>query len=64
MKYDELVKEATKEAKNKKRDYLSVQRRVFIVKALRDKFKMSFMSIAVILNKDLSTIKSIYDKSN
>lgn len=62
MKYDDLIQEATKQSKNKKRDYLSVQRRIYLIKILRNKYKRSFGFISTVLNKDVSTINHLYAK--
>lgn len=62
--YDFVIEQCKKEAQNKKRDYLSVQRRIYLIKCLYDDYKASFTRISVLLDKDISTIKHLYAKPN
>jgi len=57
-----LLKEVIKESKNRKRDFLSTQRRIYLVKRLRDKYEKSFNEIARLLDRDYTTIKYLYLK--
>jgi hypothetical protein len=61
MTYKEITNEAKKEAKNRKRDYLSVQRRAVIIKMLIYRWKRSVSEIARLLERDRSTITHSYD---
>lgn len=61
--YAFVLNEAKKEKKNRKRDYLSVQRRVYLVQRLRNTHGHSFKTISIMLDRHLSTIKSLYAKS-
>lgn len=62
LDYAALEKEVVKESKNKLRDYLSVQRRAYLIEILFVKFQKSWTEIALMLNKDRSTIIHLYNK--
>lgn len=61
--YENVLKEVKKERDNRKRDYLSVQRRIYLIKRLRDIHHHSFKQISVMLQRHISTIKYLYGKS-
>jgi hypothetical protein len=56
MNLYDVLKEVQKEANNRKRDYLSSQRRVFLIKVLFEEYEYSFTDIAEMLHRDRSTI--------
>lgn len=62
LDYSSLLLEIKKEAKNKRRDYLSTQRRIYLVKRLYDKGEKSFTEIAKMLDRHHDTIKYLYNK--
>lgn len=62
MKYESVEKEALKESRNKKRDYLSVQRKIYLIDILYNKFSNSYSQIAVKLNRDRSSIINLSKK--
>ena len=55
-----ILNECKKESKNKSRDWLSVQRRVVLIKVLRIKFNYSLSKIAGLLSRDSTTINHLY----
>lgn len=52
----ELYKEVEKEALNRKRDYLSSKRRVYLIEILFKGYKKTYTEIALLLKRDRSTI--------
>ena len=59
---DFVLMEMNNESKNRSRDYISVMRRTYITKILRDKYFYSFQEIAKGLQKDVTSIKHLYGK--
>ena len=57
-----ILNEINKARANKKRDYVSIQKRIYLINYLYTKEKKSFREIAVLLDKDLSIIKYLYGK--
>lgn len=64
LDYRMLMVEVDKEAKNRKRDWLSVQRKMYLVRRLHDKHEKSLIEISNLLGRNYSTITNLYDKSN
>lgn len=62
LSYGQILKEVEKEAKNKKRDWVSTQRRVYLIEFLRIKYEKSFAEIAKLLKRDQSTIIYLYSE--
>ena len=58
--YSDFMREVRKESKNRKRDFLSVERRKYLVRRLYDKSGLSFFEIAKLLCRDYSTITHAY----
>jgi len=50
------MSEVKKEAKNRKRDGLSVQRRKHLIKVLHNNYHMSDMEIAYLFDRDRTTV--------
>jgi len=53
---DFVMSEVKKEAKNRKRDGLSVQRRKHLIKVLHNNYHMSDMEIAYLFDRDRTTV--------
>ncbi len=62
MDYHQIEKEIEKESKNRKRDYLSVQRKAYLTEALMKRFNNSISQVASKLKRDRSTIVNLYNK--
>lgn len=60
----ELLKEVSKEAKNRKRDYLSTMRKAYLIEILFNPFLYSYSDIAKLLARDYSTIANLVKKLN
>lgn len=58
--YNFIDKECRKESK--KRDWLSVRKRIYLIEILHKKYHKSFTQIALMLKKDQSTIRYLYKK--
>jgi hypothetical protein len=63
LDYDFVLYQVKEESSNRKRDYMSVQKKVYLVKVLKNKYNKSFKEIAVLFNRHISTIKNLYCKS-
>lgn len=59
---ESFMKEAYKEARNRKRDDMSVLRRIILIGVLYKKYKYSVSTIASVFQKDRSTIVNLIDK--
>ncbi len=59
----DIVDEAHKEAKNKKRDYLSVQRKVYLAKRLHEGWNVPIPQLAIIFDRDRTTIINLLNKA-
>jgi len=64
LTYDGILKEVKKEVKNRKRDYLSVMRRVYLIDILYNRYTKSLIEISKLLDRDYSTIANLYKKLN
>ena len=62
MSLVDIDKEVAKEAQNRKRDYLSVMRRVYLIDILFRKYKFTLSQIATELERDRSTINHLANK--
>jgi hypothetical protein len=57
-----ILNEINKARANKKRDYVSIQKRIYLIGYLYVKERKSFREIAVLLDKDINVIKYLYAK--
>ncbi len=64
LNYEQILKEVKKERKNRKRDYLSVWRRAYLVEVLYMKYTKSYLEISELLQRDYSTISNLVRKLN
>jgi len=55
-----ILNEVEREAKNRKRDYLSTQRRIILIQTLRERYEKNFSEIARLLRRHHSTIMYLY----
>jgi hypothetical protein len=63
MDYEFLLNEIKKEAKNHKRDYISIEKRKYIIRKLYDNYGKTFSEIGRLLNKHYTTIMNLYYKT-
>lgn len=59
--YAFIEKEVKKESKNRKRDFLSVQRRKYLIQILHEMYGMSFSKIGLLLKRHHSSISNLYE---
>lgn len=55
-----IENEVKREAENRSRDYLSVQRRIYLIEVLYERYNKSFTQISIMLKRDRSTIVHLY----
>jgi hypothetical protein len=60
--YAFIEKECAKEAKKARRDYLSVQKKTYLIEILRDRYSKSWQQIAIMLQRDRTSILNLYNK--
>ncbi len=58
--YDEICDEADRESMNRKRDYISVSKRIYLIKCLINRFGISFTEIGRMLKRHPTTINYLY----
>lgn len=63
LDYSHILLEVSRQANNKKRDYVSVQRRIYLIKRLHEQHNQSFSEIARLLKKHHSTISYLYHRN-
>ncbi len=62
LTYVDILKEAKKECKNRKRDYLSTWRRIYLVEILYGRYTKSIGEISELLCRDYSTVSYLLKK--
>ena len=62
LNYDSLMKEVGKEGKNIKRDFISVQHKLYLIEILVKNYHKSFLEIVLLFQRDRTTILYLYNK--